>query len=77
MSPPYLLPLDTKTITLGTLAALRDIEADFDLDTARLNRVLDQFLWEYKKGLTEYPDAKTRDTFTYVTVLFPTSRIPA
>ncbi|KAM0753186.1 hypothetical protein T439DRAFT_339008 [Meredithblackwellia eburnea MCA 4105] len=63
-SPPYLLPLST-TVKLypPTAAALHDIERDFDLSTDKLKSILDQFLWEYKKGLGELPTAETKDTF--------------
>lgn len=64
-SPPYLLPLSTTTeIYPPTLAALQEVEAQFDLSTTKLKEVLDQFLWEYKKGLAELPNDETRDTFT-------------
>ncbi|KAK4704421.1 hexokinase, partial [Phenoliferia sp. Uapishka_3] len=63
--PPYLLPMSESTeMYPPTLAALQDIERSFDLPTAKLKEVLDQFLWEYKKGLAELPTDETRDTFT-------------
>ncbi|KAL8281177.1 hypothetical protein RQP46_006535 [Phenoliferia psychrophenolica] len=64
-SPPYLLPMPGQAeMHPPTLAALQDIEQQFDLSTTKLKEVLAQFLWEYKKGLAELPTEETRDTFT-------------
>lgn len=64
-SPPYLLPLQTSIVDIPepTLAALRDIETQFDLPTAKLQEIVEQFLWEFGKGLKEEATDETRDTF--------------
>lgn len=64
-SPPYMLPLQTSLADFpeACLAALRDIETQFDLPTAKLNEIVEQFMWEFGKGLAEEATDETRDTF--------------
>ncbi|GAA6011879.1 hypothetical protein JCM11491_000088, partial [Sporobolomyces phaffii] len=63
-SPPYLVPLDASVDLPARLAsALHDVEAQFDLPTAKLQEITEKMLWEYNKGLTEFPTDETKDTF--------------
>lgn len=60
-TPPHLLPFSDLAEFPGPLRdALQVVEHQFEVP---IDRILKQFLWEYKKGLAELPTDNTRDTF--------------
>lgn len=64
---PYLLPLsDAAQLDGPLLEAVKDVEREFDLPTQKLNQILDKFLWEFGKGLSEEATADTQDPFLCV-----------
>ncbi|KAK4049502.1 hypothetical protein OIO90_005453 [Microbotryomycetes sp. JL221] len=64
MSPPYLQPLiSTVDLPPKHKQALDDIEQQFDLSSDKLKEIVEQMLWEYRKGLSELPTKETKDTF--------------
>lgn len=68
-SPSYLTPLDASVNLESPLeAALHDLESQFDLPTEKLKEITEKMLWEYKKGLTEFPTEENKDTFWSVEI---------
>lgn len=60
----YLLPMPASPALPGPVqAALHELEADFALDADLLDKTVDQMMWEFSMGLSNYANDSNRDTF--------------
>lgn len=63
-SSSYLLAMPSEpSLSPKLSAALAQIEQQFSLDKALLDKTVKQLLWEFNKGLSEHVTPANRDTF--------------